>query len=68
MCEYIGLDSMQSESGCAIFPNLLLLLALQELVNSMKKKTKHELSDNVTDNELVNKLTTENEQLKVSII
>ena len=37
---------------------------LKELVNSLEKKTKHELHDSVTDSELINKLTEENEQLK----
>jgi len=40
--------------------------ALQEQVNSLEKKTKLELPDNVTDNELVNKLTEQNEKLKVN--
>jgi hypothetical protein len=33
----------------------------------MENKTKLELPDNVTGNEVINKLSEENEQLKVSI-
>lgn len=68
-CVNIGLDCMQSKSGCVIVSKIIVTFgALQELVESLEKKIEQELSDNVTNNELVNKLTTENEQLKVSII
>ncbi|KAL5070812.1 hypothetical protein RYX36_021699 [Vicia faba] len=38
--------------------------AIQKLVSSLEKKTEHEFPANFTENEVINKLTTENEQLK----
>jgi hypothetical protein len=57
-----------SSSSCYILCKIIVTFgALQEIVNSMENKTKLELPDNVTDNEVINKLSEENEQLKVSI-
>jgi len=51
---------------CGIVSKVIIILySLQELVNSLEKKTVQEIPVNVTDNELISKLTSENEQLKV---
>jgi len=61
-------ELLWSKSSCVIvFKIVVTYGALQELVNSLEKKTKLELPDNFTDNELINKLNEENEKLKVNI-
>jgi len=61
-------ELLWSKSRCVIvFKIVVSFGSLQELVNSLEKKTKLELPDNLTDNELVNKLAEENEKLKVNI-
>ena len=44
---------------------LLFFYPLQELLNSSENKTIQEFPVNVTDNEVISKITTENEHLKV---
>jgi len=44
---------------------IVFFYALQELINSLEKKTIQEFPVNVTDNEVSSKLITENEHLKV---
>ena len=44
-----------------------IFYSVQELVNSLEKKIVQELPTNVTNYELINKLTSENKHIKVQI-
>lgn len=51
-----------------VISKIITFGALQKLVSSLEKRSKQEFPANVSDNELVNKLTVEHEHLSVSIL